>query len=236
MESLLYFLSHSWSELIQLGREIPDGLDLIQRLQELSVNQCCSIVYTAGTTGEPKGARKVLIGNAVTVTVVAEMFPSYMYVGVMLSHDNIVWTVLSMMVAFDLKPHMEVFLSYLPLDNIMSLIMDLWLPLFSQVLNNSVWFIITKFMISTDGLCPKGTVCFAERYCLRRGRLLETLLEVRPTRFVATPRILERMQEAVTSGILGPVSSAPRRFAIRRSMQAAQMKHHKQTSSSFWYR
>ncbi len=45
----------SWPELISFGEEIPDSLQLVSRLQDLAINKCCTLVYTSGTTGNPKG-------------------------------------------------------------------------------------------------------------------------------------------------------------------------------------
>jgi long-subunit acyl-CoA synthetase (AMP-forming) len=43
----------SWQKLIEIGRAEPDSL-LMERLQQQAVNQACTLVYTSGTTGNPK--------------------------------------------------------------------------------------------------------------------------------------------------------------------------------------
>ena len=44
----------SWSELLEIGREVDDSV-LHERLEQQAVNQPCMLVYTSGTTGNPKG-------------------------------------------------------------------------------------------------------------------------------------------------------------------------------------
>ena len=48
----------SWSELVAFGEEVPDGLQLVERLQDMAINKCCTLVYTSGTTGNPKGCAR----------------------------------------------------------------------------------------------------------------------------------------------------------------------------------
>ena len=43
----------SWSQLMELGRSQTDQV-LDQRLSDIVVNQCASLCYTSGTTGNPK--------------------------------------------------------------------------------------------------------------------------------------------------------------------------------------
>ncbi|XP_060037508.1 long-chain-fatty-acid--CoA ligase ACSBG2 isoform X3 [Erinaceus europaeus] len=96
---------YSWKDFLELGSHISDS-QLDQLMESQKANQCAVLIYTAGTTGNPKG--------------------------VMLSHDNITWTAGA--VAKDLGLHMaaekqEVVVSYLPLSHIAAQIMDVWIPL-----------------------------------------------------------------------------------------------------------
>ncbi|XP_021027485.1 long-chain-fatty-acid--CoA ligase ACSBG1 [Mus caroli] len=93
---------YTMEELIELGQEVPEeALDAIIDTQQ--PNQCCVLVYTSGTTGNPKG--------------------------VMLSQDNITWTARYGSQAGDIQPaevQQEVVVSYLPLSHIAAQIYDLW--------------------------------------------------------------------------------------------------------------
>ena len=44
----------TWDELMDIGRRSDDSA-LEERLANMAVNQCCMLVYTSGTTGNPKG-------------------------------------------------------------------------------------------------------------------------------------------------------------------------------------
>lgn len=55
----------SWEEMMELGKALPEN-KLDERLNRVSINQCCTLVYTSGSSGPPRG--------------------------VMLSHDNLTWT------------------------------------------------------------------------------------------------------------------------------------------------
>ncbi|XP_048225043.1 LOW QUALITY PROTEIN: long-chain-fatty-acid--CoA ligase ACSBG1 [Perognathus longimembris pacificus] len=93
---------YTMEEVMELGRELPEEtLDAIIAAQQ--PNQCCSLVYTSGTTGNPKG--------------------------VMLSQDSITWTARYGSQAGDIQPaevQQEVVVSYLPLSHIAAQMYDLW--------------------------------------------------------------------------------------------------------------
>jgi len=44
----------SWKDLIQLGSSESD-IHLQTRLKDMAINNCALLVYTSGTTGNPKG-------------------------------------------------------------------------------------------------------------------------------------------------------------------------------------
>ncbi|XP_023568269.1 long-chain-fatty-acid--CoA ligase ACSBG1 isoform X1 [Octodon degus] len=93
---------YTMEEFMELGHQVPEeSLDSIIEAQ--TPNQCCALVYTSGTTGNPKG--------------------------VMLSQDNITWTARYGSQAGDIQPaevQQEVVVSYLPLSHIAAQIYDLW--------------------------------------------------------------------------------------------------------------
>ncbi|XP_032163732.1 long-chain-fatty-acid--CoA ligase ACSBG2-like isoform X1 [Mustela erminea] len=96
---------YSWNDFMDLGNDIPDS-QLDQIMESQRANQCAVIIYTSGTSGNPKG--------------------------VMLSHDNITWTAGAVAKNSGLScaaEKQEVVVSYLPLSHIAAQMMDMWLPM-----------------------------------------------------------------------------------------------------------
>jgi long-chain acyl-CoA synthetase len=88
---------HSWSDLAEMGREIPD-VDLNQRMAQIQRQDMATIVYTSGTTGEPKG--------------------------VVLSHGNILSNIVGVVpFAVTLQSGQRV-LSFLPLAHVFGRVLD----------------------------------------------------------------------------------------------------------------
>lgn len=91
----------SWTDLLNKGKEQGnDGLD--GRLRRICINQCSTMVYTSGTTGNPKG--------------------------VMLSHDNMTWEAYAMSTTLKLESGIRI-LSYLPLSHVAAQMVDIIAPL-----------------------------------------------------------------------------------------------------------
>eukprot|EP00094_Tigriopus_californicus_P014333 TCALIF_13898-PA protein Name:"Similar to ACSBG1 Long-chain-fatty-acid--CoA ligase ACSBG1 (Homo sapiens)" AED:0.09 eAED:0.09 QI:0/1/0.4/1/0.75/0.8/5/0/430 len=131
---------------MKLGED-EDNSEMFNRLGQMAINQCAVLIYTSGTTGKPKG--------------------------VMLSHDNIVYTTQTLMSMFEIKKRAEVLVSYLPLNHIAAQLLDVWMALFAQ-----------------------ATVHFGDQYALK-GSLLTTLRDAKPTRFFGVPRVWEKIMEAI---------------------------------------
>lgn len=93
----------SWTELETMNTDDAEG-EYEKRHLEIAANQCCAVLYTSGTVGDPKGA--------------------------MISHDNFTWTARSLANRLGVSVESrEVFMSYLPLSHMAGQIMDVFLSL-----------------------------------------------------------------------------------------------------------
>jgi len=92
----------SWKDLMIRGKTLgDDGLE--GRLRRIAVNQCCTLVYTSGTTGNPKG--------------------------VMLSHDNLTWNAANAAFIHKFEEGNFRILSYLPLSHVAGNMIDIHAPM-----------------------------------------------------------------------------------------------------------
>ncbi|KAL3270650.1 hypothetical protein HHI36_021179 [Cryptolaemus montrouzieri] len=89
----------SWKQLMDIGEQQNDD-DLERCLKEIAINQCCSIVFTSGTVGNPKAA--------------------------MLSHDNLVYDSRASFERLDVSMGEEVLVSYLPLSHVAAQMVDIY--------------------------------------------------------------------------------------------------------------
>jgi len=138
----------SWQDLMRIGKEDTNDDAVLERQRRMAVNECAILVYTSGTTGNPKG--------------------------VMLSHDNVIWTAkVASRDVLKLNYGKETIVSYLPLSHIAGQMMDIWVPIVNL-----------------------STVIFADKMALK-GTLLETLQEARPTVFFGVPRVWEKIMEGM---------------------------------------
>ncbi|CRL03590.1 CLUMA_CG016250, isoform A, partial [Clunio marinus] len=94
---------YRWSELEAIKTETVEE-EYQRRQAEIVANECCSLIYTSGTVGKPKG--------------------------VMLSHDNLTWDAYSVTVRLnELQMGKEVLVSYLPLSHVAGQMVDVYIPL-----------------------------------------------------------------------------------------------------------
>ncbi|CAH1965014.1 unnamed protein product [Acanthoscelides obtectus] len=134
----------SWQRLMDIGAQQSDSV-LEDALKSVAINQCCTLVYTSGTVGQPKA--------------------------VMLSHDNFTWDALALLERLNLERGAEVLVSYLPLSHVAAQVVDIY----------------TTMSVGAG-------VYFADKDALK-GSLIVTLQEVQPTKFLAVPRVWEKIHE-----------------------------------------
>lgn len=92
-----------WDELLTMNTDDVE-IEYEQRLADISAGECCALLYTSGTTGDPKG--------------------------VMISHDNFTWTVEKVAKRLEISEEsQEVFMSYLPLSHMAGQLLDVFLSL-----------------------------------------------------------------------------------------------------------
>ena len=165
----------SWADLLSRGREQEEKI-LQDRLNRIAINQCSTLVFTSGTTGNPKG--------------------------VMLSHDNMTWNSLNCTEVYEMergntRSYVVIIkwtsertfrigqipqclflmrsplrvLSYLPLSHVAAQMVD----------------IVAMMAVA-------GTTYFADKNVLKSS-LLDNLQWCRPTIFFAVPRVWEKVME-----------------------------------------
>lgn len=89
----------------------------------------------------------------------------------MLNHDNFTWDALTITERLTIERGKEVLLSYLPLSHVAAQVLDIYITI-------------------TTG----ASLYFADKDALK-GTLVNTLQEVQPTKFLAVPRVWEKIYE-----------------------------------------
>jgi long-chain-fatty-acid--CoA ligase ACSBG len=157
-----------WKDFLKMGKRQIADLELNNRIKMQKPGNCCNLIYTSGTTGDSKG--------------------------VMLSHDNMTWTVRSLYLTHGkILGENPKLVSFLPLSHIAGQIVDIFLSMIS-----------------------KGQVHFAKPDALFSGGLVEFIRQVSPTIFFAVPRIFEKFEEKIREAI--DSSSLIKRKIIKWSM------------------
>ncbi|CAD7949066.1 unnamed protein product [Amoebophrya sp. A120] len=157
-----------WDTMMKWAKTLKNqDAELKQRMNKIRPGHAMNVVYTSGTTGNPKG--------------------------VMLSQDNS-WSTCAIFlkpVTQDLTPPHRI-LSYLPLPHVTGFLADIALPM---------WLTANS---------QPTSIYFARPYDLKESTIGSRLLTVRPTIFVAVPRVYEKIAEklkAVAATVTGPMKA-----------------------------
>ena len=152
-----YVSIYLWKDFINLGKKSTIDMELSSRVKMQKPGNCCTLIYTSGTTDIPKG--------------------------VMLSHDNLTWTVKAI---YNNYTHIigdkQRFISFLPLSHIAGQMVDIFC--------NYILLILIVTMIT------KSQVYFANPDAMS-GSLVETMRKIKPTLFFGVPRIFEKFEEKI---------------------------------------
>ncbi|TDH66334.1 hypothetical protein CCR75_005848 [Bremia lactucae] len=144
---------YAFEDFMKLGKDVKDET-LAEVMDAQKPGNCCTLIYTSGTTGDPKA--------------------------VMVSHDNVIWTIRAVLDMLKRNFAHEIsnsdrIVSYLPMSHIAAQLIDIWLP-----------------------VCGGLQMYFAQPDALK-GSLGVTLKEVRPTLFFGVPRVWEKIAEKMWS-------------------------------------
>lgn len=94
---------YTFDEFMDLGADVPQN-EIDSREAKLSPGHCCSLIYTSGTSGVPKG--------------------------VMISHDNLTWSTQTLVDSWlPYASNQDKVVSYLPLSHISAQLVDLHTPM-----------------------------------------------------------------------------------------------------------
>ncbi len=135
---------YTFEEFLELGKDV-EGARVDERMKAQRPGQACNLIYTSGTTGNPKG--------------------------VMISHDNLVFCIETVMEKVGVFTEDDRSISYLPLSHIAALLVDIHGPI----------------RIGCQ-------VYFAQPDVLK-GSLTQTLCAAEPTWFFGVPRVYEKIYE-----------------------------------------
>jgi long-chain-fatty-acid--CoA ligase ACSBG len=137
---------YTFDNFLKLGATLANE-ELVTRAKSMKPGHTCTLIYTSGTTGPPKA--------------------------VMITHDNITWTVRAMISyvpggKLDNDDHM---ISFLPLSHVAAQMLDMHMPM------------------------QTGAQCHFAQPDALKGSLATTLKAVRPTIFFGVPRVWEKFYD-----------------------------------------
>lgn len=166
---------YAFEDFLQLGKDVPQA-QLDERMDAQKPGNCCTLIYTSGTTGDPKA--------------------------VMISHDNMTWTILSVVAMIKRNFGVQMgnsdrLVSFLPMSHIAAQLIDIMLPVVCG---------LQSYFAQPDAL---------------KGSLGVTLKEVRPTFFLGVPRVWEKIAEKMWS-ISAETTGIKKRIATYAKGKAAQ--------------